>query len=95
VAPTSDPRRFEITLNPSGYTQTKVAIGPDIVDQFGNRMNQNQNQLNGELADYALAAYAAAYAEWPGYDAEEPPAYETPIRGRLADSDVDLASEAY
>jgi hypothetical protein len=84
VTPTSDPRSFEITLIPSGYTQTKVVIGPDIVDQFGNRM-----------VDYALAAYAAVYAEWLGYDAEDAATFESPIRARLADSAVDLAFEAY
>jgi hypothetical protein len=58
-----DPRRFLITLAPTFSIRPTVAIGPNIVDQFGNLMDQNQNGLQGELNDYALVAYLEEIAE--------------------------------
>jgi hypothetical protein len=36
-----------------------VAIGPDINDFFGNKMDQNANGINGEAADYYWASFLA------------------------------------
>ncbi len=59
----ADPRQFLVTLLPTYMTPMKVAIGPDIADLFGNRMDQNQNGVKGELSDYYLASYMAGYLD--------------------------------
>jgi hypothetical protein len=81
-----DPRRS------FGHTQMNVAIGPEIVDQFGNRMDQNQNGIEGEATDFALASYFASYAE---LYYEEPATVRSPTRTRLASRYADLAFEEY
>lgn len=55
VVPWGDGKRFLINLTPT--TETRVSVGPNIADQFGNLMDQNQNGVNGELNDYLLAVY--------------------------------------
>jgi hypothetical protein len=87
-----DPRRFLITLVAPGYTAMNVVIGPDIVDQFGNRMDQNQNGIEGELNDSALASYFASYEE---FYYEEPATFRSTTRTRLASRYADLAFEEF
>ena len=42
----TDARQFMIHLTPT--VKICVTVGPEIADQFGNRMDQNRNGINGE-----------------------------------------------
>jgi hypothetical protein len=53
-------KQFLITINRTALNSTMlpiVTIGPDIVDLFGNRMDQNKNGSKGELSDGYTARY--------------------------------------
>ncbi len=81
-----DSKRFLVTLSTSYVMTMNVSVGPDIADQFGNRMDQNGNGLKGELSDQALASYLVGFAGGDfGYHAEEPVTFESPrTRTRLS-----------
>ena len=103
VVPYGDSRRFLITLAPT--TSTNFSIGPDIGDQFGNLMDQNQDGLKGEQNDYSLAVYLMGHPEGGfGYYAEEGFGYFDdelstfdllPKSTRLSGKYVDLAFDEY
>jgi hypothetical protein len=50
VVPFTDNMTFDIQFNPAGRVGTyTMVIGPNILDLYGNQMDQNQNFITGEL----------------------------------------------
>jgi uncharacterized protein YdeI (BOF family) len=76
-------RQFLVTMSAPANTGLTVAIGPDILDRFGNRMDQNKNGISGESSDvYSTTRFPSRLLG--AYDTELTTSPTSPTKSKLS-----------
>lgn len=63
--PSMESTTFLVTLNKPGGFLSRFYVGPNVTDYFGNRMDQNQNNVNGETGDFYTGMFLSdVFTNW-------------------------------